>query len=86
MVIDQSGLLEWFDLSEWSRWSRPREQDTTSGGSSGRNFIKIRQGSKMAVEESIVALSWERPYLVKHVLFICHLELTLKVNLTYASP
>ena len=55
----KQGLQEGM-LSAWSRWWRPREQDTTSGGSSGRILMKIKQGSKMAVEESIVALSWER--------------------------
>ena len=60
----KQGLQEGM-LSEWSRWWRPKVQDTTSVGSSGRIFIKIRQGSKVAVEESIVALSWERPCLVK---------------------
>ena len=59
----KQGLQEGM-LSEWSRWWRPREQDTTSVGSSGRIWMKIRQGSKVAVEESIVALSWERPCLV----------------------
>ena len=59
----KQGLQEGM-LSEWSRWWRPREQDTTSVGSSGRIWMKIKQGSKMAVEESIVALSWERPCLV----------------------
>ena len=67
VVMLKQGLQEGM-LSEWSRWWRPREQDTTSGGSSGRIWMKIKQGSKVAVEESIVALSWERPYLVKHVL------------------
>ena len=63
MVELKQGLQEGM-LSEWSRWWRPREQDTTSVGSSGRIWMKIRQGSKRAVEESIVALSWERPCLV----------------------
>ena len=56
----KQGLQEGM-LSEWSRWWRPKEQDTTSVESSGRIFINIKQGSKVAVEESIVALSWERP-------------------------
>ena len=59
----KQGLQEGM-LSEWSRWWRPREQDTTSVGSSGRIWMKIKQGSKMAVEESIVALSWERARLM----------------------
>ena len=59
----KQGLQEGM-LSEWSRWWRPKEQDTTFVESSGRIFINIRQGSKVAVEESIVALSWERPCLV----------------------
>ena len=60
VVMLKQGLQEGM-LSAWSRWWRPREQDTTSVGSSGRIWMKIRQGSKVAVEESIVALSWERP-------------------------
>ena len=60
VVVELKQGLQEGMLSEWSRWWRPKEQDTTSGGSSGRIWMKIRQGSKMAVEESIVALSWER--------------------------
>ena len=63
VVVELKQGLQEGMLSEWSRWWRPREQDTTSGGSSGRIWMKIRQGSKVAVEESIVALSWERPCL-----------------------
>ena len=63
VVVLKQGLQEGM-LSEWSRWWRPKEQDTTSVESSGRIFINIKQGSKVAVEESIVALSWERPCLV----------------------
>ena len=59
----KQGLQEGM-LSEWSRWWRPKVQDTISVGSSGRILIKMRQESKVAVEESIVALSWERPCLV----------------------
>ena len=61
VVVELKQGLQEGMLSEWSRWWRPREQDTTSGGSSGRIWMKIKQGSKVAVEESIVALSWERP-------------------------
>ena len=44
----KQGLQEGM-LSEWSRWWRPKEQDTTSVESSGRIFINIKQGSKVAV-------------------------------------
>ena len=64
VVVELKQGLQEGMLSEWSRWWRPREQDTTSGESSGKIWMKIRQGSKMAVEESIVALIWERPRLV----------------------
>ena len=49
VVVRLKQLLQEGMLSEWSRWSRPREQDTSSVGSSDRIFIKIKQGSKMAV-------------------------------------
>ena len=64
----KQGLQEGM-LSEWLRWWRPREQDTTSVGSSGRIWMKIRQGSKVAVEESIVALSWELAH--RYATFLC---------------
>ena len=64
VVVELKQGLQEGMLSEWSRWWRPKVQDTTSVESSGRIFIKMRQGSKVAVEESIVALSWERPCLL----------------------
>ena len=64
VVVELKQGLQEGMLSEWSRWWRPKEQDTTSVESNGRIFINIKQGSKVAVEESIVALSWERPCLV----------------------
>ena len=40
-----------------SRWESPKEQRTKSGGREGRRRMKMREGSKMREEVSIVALS-----------------------------
>ena len=40
-----------------SRWESPKVQRTVSGSREGRSRMKMRQGSKMREEVSIVALS-----------------------------
>ena len=48
----QSGIGE-----EWLRWESPKVQEIVSGERRGRSRIKMRQGSKVRVEASIVDLS-----------------------------
>ena len=50
----QDGTVE-FDPR--SRWESPKVQRTVSGGREGRRRMKMREGSKMREEVSIVALS-----------------------------
>ena len=40
-----------------SRWASPKVQRTVSGSREGRSRMKMRQGSKMREEVSIVALN-----------------------------
>ena len=42
---------------EWLRWESPKVQEVVSGERMGRHRIKMRQGSKVRVEASIVDLS-----------------------------
>ena len=47
------------------RWESPKVQRTVSGGRVERRRMRIKQGSKMRVEVSIVDLSRDRLNLVK---------------------
>ena len=42
-----------------SRWESPKVQRTVSGSREGRSRMKMRQGSRMREEVSIVALRWD---------------------------
>ena len=46
---------------EWLRWESPKVQEMMSDGRSCRRRTRMRQGSKVMVEASIVALSRDQP-------------------------
>ena len=46
---------------EWLRWESPKVQEMMSDGRSCRRRTRMRQGSKVRVEASIVALSRDQP-------------------------
>ena len=46
------------------RWKSPKVQEIVSGERRGRRRMRIKQGSRMRVEASIVGLSRDRPNLV----------------------
>ena len=46
---------------EWLRWESPKVQEIVSDGRRGSRRMKMRQGIKVMVEASIVALSRDQP-------------------------
>ena len=64
MLFSIVRLKQWLQEGigkEWLRWESPKVQEIVSGGRSGRRRRRVRQGSRVRVEASIVALSRDQP-------------------------